>query len=152
MSRLPILLAAAGAALLVALLLVGCGGHKTPPSAEQVARSWSAALNIAHDQTAANLFANGAKIIQVTELTLATHAEAVHWNEGLPCGGKIVSVTHESATDVLVVFVLQTRPLHICGGPGDKAAAIFRVRDGKIVLWHEVAVPPPHAGGGGTII
>jgi hypothetical protein len=143
MARIPTALAAS----LAVLLLSGCGGHKTPPSAEQVARSWSAALNIAHDQTAASLFANGAKIIQVTELTLATHAEAVHWNEGLPCGGKIVSVTRRSATDVLVVFVRKARPLHVCGGPGDKAAAIFRVRDGKIVLWHEVDVPPPAPGG-----
>jgi len=150
MTRIPILLAAVGAALLPALLLVGCGGHKTPASPEQVARSWSAALNRAHDQAAASLFADGAKIIQAGELTLATHAEAVHWNEGLPCGGKILSVTRRSATDVLVVFSLEERPLHICDGPGQKAAAIFRVRDGKIVLWHETDVPPP--AGGGTII
>ena len=38
-------------------------------------------------------------------------------------------------------FVLGERPKHHCDGPGTKAAALFVVRNGKIVLWQQVAVP-----------
>jgi len=129
--------------------LVGCGGHGTR-SAEDVARSWSAALDRNDNEAAGWLFADGAKIVQNGELVLATHADAVRWNASLPCGGKIVSVSARGKTDVLVVFRLAERPEHRCDGPGAEAAALFRVRDGKIVLWHQTEVPPP--GGGGTPI
>ena len=137
------------AILLAALLVAGCGGHRAQ-SAEQVARSWSAALDRSDNEAAARLFADGARIVQNGELTFATHADAVRWNAGLPCGGKIVSVSRRNATDVLVVFSLEGRPRHACDSPGQKAAALFRVRDGKIVLWHQTDVPPP--SGDGTII
>ena len=59
------------------------------------------------------------------------------------CRGAIVSVTTQSKTDVLVVFKLGERPRHRCDGPGARTAALFRVRDGKIVLWHQTQAPPP---------
>jgi hypothetical protein len=136
-------------ALAALLLLAGCGGPK-PASPEQVARSWSAALDRSDNEAAALLFAHGARIVQNGELTLSTHADAVRWNAALPCGGKIVSVSRRNSVDVLVVFSLEERPQHACDAPGQKAAALFRVRDGKIVLWHQTDVPPP--GGGGTIV
>ncbi len=137
-------------ALVVSLLAItGCGSHKAQ-SPEQVARSWSASLDRNDNQSAGRLFADGARVVQNTEFVFATHADAVRWNAELPCGGKILSVSRESATDVLVVFKLQSRPHHACDGPGQKAAALFRVRDGKIVLWHQTEVPPP-AGNGQTI-
>ena len=48
---------------------------------------------------------------------------------------------------VVATFVLGKRPKHRCDGPGQKAAALFVVRRGKIVLWEQVAVPaePPTA-------
>lgn len=79
-------------------------------------------------------------------LTLRTHSDAVKWNAALPCGGKIISITTQSRNDVLVVFLLDHRPGHACDGPGEKAAAIFRVRDGKIVLWHQTEVPAAVTG------
>jgi hypothetical protein len=136
--------------LLVALLvLAGCGGHKAQ-TAEQVARSWSAALDRSDNDAAARLFADGAQIVQNGELVLSTHADAVHWNAGLPCGGEIISVSRRNATDVLVVFKLEGRPRHACDTPGQQAAALFRVRGGKIVLWHQTDVPPA-ADSGQTI-
>jgi hypothetical protein len=131
------------------VFLVGCGAHK-PASPEQVARAWSAALDRNDNEAAARLFDNGAQIVQNTELVLSSHADAVRWNAALPCGGKITSVSLRSATDVLVVFTLENRPRHACDGPGQQAAALFRVRGGKIVLWHQTAVPPP-SGGGTTV-
>jgi hypothetical protein len=142
MSRPTILLAAL-------IVLAGCGGHKTQ-TAEQVARNWSAALDRSDNEAAARLFANGAQIVQNGELVFSTHADAVRWNAGLPCGGQILSVSRRSATDVLVIFKLEGRPRHACDTPGQQAAALFRVRDGKIVLWHQTDVPPA-ADNGQTI-
>jgi hypothetical protein len=146
MVRTTILLTATVVALLV---LAGCGSHKAQ-SPEQVARSWSASLDRNDNESAGRLFADGARVVQNTEFVFATQADAVRWNAELPCGGKILSISHEDATDVLVVFKLQSRPQHACDAPGQKAAALFRVRDGKIVLWHQTDVPPP-AGNGQTI-
>jgi hypothetical protein len=48
-------------------------------------------------------------------------------------------------TRVLVVFDLTERPHHQCDAPGAQAAPLFQVDHGKIVLWHQTAVPsgPP---------
>ena len=139
------------AAILLALLaLAGCGGHgaRSPAS---VARAWSAALDRNDNEAAARLFADDAKIVQGGELVLSDHAAAVQWNAMLPCGGSIESVTTESKTDVLVVFKLDERPEHRCDGPGTRTAAIFRVRDGKIVLWHQTDAPPLGSSPGGEL-
>jgi limonene-1,2-epoxide hydrolase len=128
------------------LLLAGCGGHAAQ-SPESVARAWSAALDRNDNERAARLFAGDAKIVQGGELVLRDHAAAVRWNAMLPCGGTILSVTTQSKTDVLVVFRLGERPDHRCDGPGVRAAALFRVRDGKIVLWHQTQAPPPNGSG-----
>jgi hypothetical protein len=59
----------------------------------------------------------------------------------------VIGVMPHGKDDVLVIFKLGDRPNHACDGPGDEAAALFRVRDGKIVLWHETAVPRQHPDG-----
>ncbi|HZQ80839.1 MAG TPA: hypothetical protein VFB25_02560 [Gaiellaceae bacterium] len=128
-----------GAIALLALALAGCGGHAASP--ESVARAWSAALDRNDNEGAAKLFAPGAQVVQQGVLSLKSHRQAVTWNAGLPCGGRIVSVQPEASNSVLVVFSLTNRPHHVCDGPGDAAAAIFTVVHGKIVLWHET--PPP---------
>jgi hypothetical protein len=131
------------AILVAALALTACGGHDSP-SAESVARAWSAALDRSDDEAAANLFAPGAEVIQSEETVLANHADAVTWNAGLPCGGRIEKVIHRASDEVIVVFGLDERPRHTCDAPGAEAAAIFRVEHGKIVLWHQT-VPPDEA-------
>jgi limonene-1,2-epoxide hydrolase len=133
------------AAILAAVAVVtACGGHRAP-SAESVARAWSAALNRSDDQAAAKLFAPSARVIQNGELVLRTHGDAVTWNRALPCGGRVERVILQADDQVLVVFRLTERPAHECDAPGQDAAAVFRVRDGKIVLWHQTPVPeePP---------
>ena len=130
---------------LVPLLLAsGCGGGKAR-SPEQVVRAWSDAVNANRNDAAADLFAADAKVVQSEELVLHTHADAVRWNEALPCAGAIDSVTTRDNGDLLVTFTLGERPQHRCDGPGSEAAAIFRVAGGKISLFHQTDVP-----GGGT--
>ena len=124
---------------LVLPALTGCGSH--PRSAGDVARAWSAALDRGDDEGAARLFAPGAQIVQNGSIVLETHGDALRWNEALPCGGSITSVTLRGAGEVLVVFKLTQRPRHRCDAPGSKAAALFTVHNGKIVLWHQTTVP-----------
>jgi limonene-1,2-epoxide hydrolase len=127
--------------LLSATVLVGCGS--TPPSAESVVRAWSQELNTGDNNDAAKLFAPGAEIVQAgTTLRLNTEAQAVAWNAALPCSGRIVSIT-TSGNLTRATFILGDRPDHKCDGPGQKATAIFRVRKGKIVLWHQTSTAPP---------
>jgi hypothetical protein len=126
--------------LLLALALTACGSHKAQ-TPEQVARAWSAALNRDDNAAAGALFAKDAQVIQGDVTLLHTKFEATHWNSLLPCGGEIVGISPQGKDEVLVVFRLQERKFHVCDGPGDKAAALLRVHDGKIVLWHQV--PPP---------
>ena len=128
------------ATALALLALTGCGGSRSA-SAEDVVRAWSAALDRNDNERAARLFANGAQIVQNGEQTLGTHADAVRWNAGLPCGGRISRLEVHGKTEVLAIFELQARPQHRCDGVGARAAALFRVEHGLIVLWHQTAVP-----------
>jgi limonene-1,2-epoxide hydrolase len=131
---------------LSAIALVGCGGA-AGPSPESVVRAWSAALDRNDNEAAGRLFASGATIVQGGSIHLETHADAVRWNAELPCGGRIESLHRRAGGDVIAIFTLVQRPQHRCDAPGTKAAALFTVRGGKIVLWHQTDVPPPSAGG-----
>jgi hypothetical protein len=132
------------AATLLMALLAACGGGKSSP--ESVVRAWSKALNAGDNQGAADLFAPNAEIVQgPVVLRLRTHADAVVWNAGLPCSGKIVALSTRGAT-VTATFLLGNRPTSACDGPGHRTTAVFRIHGGKIVLWHHVpsaASPPP---------
>jgi hypothetical protein len=133
--RLPLVLP-----LLSAGVLAGCGS--TPPSAESVVRAWSQQLNVGDNQGAAKLFAPGAEIVQAgTTLRLNTQAEAIAWNAALPCSGRIVSIK-SSGNTTRATFILGNRQKSKCDGPGQKATAIVRVKNGKIVLWHQTSATP----------
>jgi limonene-1,2-epoxide hydrolase len=141
------------AILAMTATLAACGGHATR-SPEAAARAWSAALNRADDEAAASLFAAKTEIVQNGEIVLQTHRDAVRWNAGLPCGGHILRIIRERKNQVLVVFRLIERPGHHCDAPGIEAAAVFRVEDGKIVLWRQTFPPdePPAPTGEGPSI
>ena len=132
------------AAACVLALLAGCGGGRPSPSS--IVRAWSKALDAGDNDAAADLFAPNAQVVQGSVVTrLRTHADAIVWNAGLPCSGKIVALSTSGAT-VTATFLLGDRPTSACDGPGHRATAVFRIRGGKIVLWHQVpetASPPP---------
>jgi limonene-1,2-epoxide hydrolase len=109
----------------------------------RVVRAWSKALDANRNRAAARLFAPNARVVQGGyELLLKTHAIAVAFNASLPCAGKIVRI-QVHGNRAVATFVLGERPKHTCDGPGQKAAALFVVRHGKIVLWEQVPVPAP---------
>ena len=112
------------------------GGH---PSPESVVRAWSEAINSNDSAGAARLFADGARVVQGDDVRrLETFSEARAWNASLPCGGRIVRLAARGDT-VRATFVLgDRRERNGCDGPGERAQALFRVRDGLIVLWHQL--------------
>ena len=135
---------ALGAVLVVAAAGSGAASAAhAAASPAQVARAWSAALNANHNEAAAALFAPNAEIIEGTAtVRLTSRKLAIEFNASLPCAGRIIAL--QGTKDAAVAtFVLGHRPGHTCDGPGQKAAALFIVRNGKIVVWERVAVPKP---------
>jgi SnoaL-like domain len=119
-----------------AALVVGCGGGS--PSPESVVRAWNESINSGDNEAAAELFAPGAEVIQAgRSLTLETEAQAVRFNASLPCSAEIVELRAEGEM-VTATFLLADRGETQCDGPGTHVEAAFRVRDGKIVLWHQL--------------
>jgi hypothetical protein len=131
-------------ALAFAAVLTGCSSNG--PSSGSVVRAWSQELNSGDNDAAAKLFAPGAEIVQGgTTIRLDTHAQAVAWNAALPCSGKIVSIKTKGDL-TRATFVLGDRQTSKCDGPGEKATALFRVKKGKIVLWHQTGSTPVPTG------
>ena len=132
-------------ALVVLALATGCGGGGGS-SPETVVRQWSDALNAGDNEGAADLFANGAQVVQGRSVFfLQSHADAVRFNSALPCSGKIVEVQTKADT-ATATFLLGNRTTHRCETPGQEAVAAFKVLHGKIVLWHQLpspTTPPP---------
>jgi limonene-1,2-epoxide hydrolase len=125
----------------------GSGAAAATATPTQVVRAWSKALNTNDNQAAANLFAHNALIVEGSmSVPLSSHTLAVAFNESLPCAGKIVALDVKGSS-VTATFVLGHRPKHTCDGPGAKAAALFVVRNGKIVHWERVPVPKPKSPG-----
>jgi limonene-1,2-epoxide hydrolase len=129
-------------ALLGAVLFVlAAGTAQATATPEQVVHAWSHALNRNDNVAAARLFALNARVVQPgVDVRLSSRGLAVGFNNALPCAGKVVDLRVAGAR-VLATFLLGERPKHRCDAPGQKAAALFVVRDGKIVLWKQVPVP-----------
>lgn len=141
------LLALAG---VLAVAAAGSGAAiaaRSSASPAAVARAWSKALNANDNVRAAELFAPNARIVQrAVDVRLTSRALAIAFNASLPCAGRVVAVTVQGNRAV-ATFVLGERPKHRCDAPGVKAAALFVVRGGKIILWEQIAVSKPNAGG-----
>jgi hypothetical protein len=114
---------------------------------EEIVRAWSRALNAGDNEAAADLFAPRALVIQ-GELAaeLVTHADAVAFNESLPCSGEVTEISTEGEI-VTAVFVLGNRPTSDCDAPpGTRAAAQFLIRGGKILAWRQIPAPEDDPG------
>jgi limonene-1,2-epoxide hydrolase len=123
------------------LVMAAAGTAQAAATPASVVRAWSRALNTNDNERAALLFARNARVVQPgVDVRLNTHALAVAFNAALPCAGRIVEI-RVSGNRATATFVLGERPKHRCDAPGVKAAALFVVRRGKIVLWQQVPVP-----------
>jgi hypothetical protein len=136
----------AAVTLLVVLLVppsASAAPVDSPAAAKRIVRAWSTRLNAYDNVGIARLFARPATFVQGgTALRLETSADIALWHRLLPCAGRIASIAvkGEYAT---AVFVLANGRNRRCDAPGQKAAAVFRIRNGKIVSWAQVPVPEP---------
>jgi hypothetical protein len=129
-------------AALLAAPAAGASASDSPAETKRIVRAWSARLNAFDNEGIAKLFARPAIFLQGgAAYRLRTTADIALWHRLLPCAGRIVSITvkGELAT---AVFVLANGKKRHCDAPGAKAAAVFRVHNGKIVSWAQVPVPP----------
>lgn len=127
----------------VVLALAAAGTAQAAATPAEVVHAWSKALNANHNVAAADLFAHNARVLQPgVDVRLNSHALAVAFNASLPCAGRIIAVAVKGDR-ATATFVLGERPKHRCDAPGAKAAAVFTVRNGKIVQWQQIPVPPP---------
>jgi hypothetical protein len=127
-------------AVVFAIALTGCGDSPEDPTA--IVERWSQAINSGDDESAADLFADEAMVIQGGQsITLASHEDALSFNASLPCGGTIVERSLDG-DEVTATFTLTQRPEHTCDGPGQTAVAVFQITDGKIVVWRQLPAPP----------
>ncbi len=113
-----------------------------PPKPAAIVRAWSKALNANDNVAAGKLFAANAQVIQApVTVRLTSPGLATAFNASLPCAGTIVDIVVRG-NRATATFVLGHRPGHTCtAAKGEKAAALFVVRNGKIVLWEQVPVP-----------
>jgi hypothetical protein len=118
---------------------------------EAVVRAWSRALNAGDNDALARLFALPALIAQGDRIgEFTTYEEIAMFHSGLPCSGTVVEITF-GTDEALAVFELGDRGDVACdAAPGQRAAARFVFRGGKIVAWQQVPVPGEEPGQTGT--
>lgn len=122
-------------AVSIVALLAGCGGSRSP---EHVVRAWSKAFNTGDNNGAADLFAAGAKVIAGDSIrVLRNRDQAVAFNAGLPCSGRIIKLKAAGA-EVTAMFELADRATHRCRGVGEHGSILFHIRDGKIVVFDQI--------------
>ena len=103
--------------------------------------TWSRLLNADDNRGVARLFSLPARFSQGPDTyRLRTYAQIAAWHAGLPCSGKIVSLSL-SGRYVTAVFRLGNRGQSLCDAPGSLAAARFGIAHGKIVSWQQLPTP-----------
>ena len=106
-----------------------------------VVHAWSVRLNAGDNAGVARLFSVPALVIQGPyAYRLRTRKQVALWYSGLPCSGRVVSVTIRGRF-ATAVFRLGDRGKTSCDAPGTLAAARFEIVNGKIVRWEQVPVP-----------
>jgi hypothetical protein len=117
-------------------------GDADPADVEVIA-AWIAALTEGDVDAAADYFAipsiaqNGPVQVRIND-----HADAVAFNESLPCGAEVVAA-ESTGEKTIVTFELSERPGGGCGpGAGGTARTSFVIENGKIVEWWRLGDPP----------
>jgi hypothetical protein len=130
------------------------GAATSPTSARQmkaIVHAWSNRLNAGDNAGVAHLFALPSIVAQGSyAFRFHTYAQLAQWHSGLPCSGRVVSITVRGR-NATVVFRLGNRGATHCDAPGTLAAARFEIVNGKIVLWQQVPVPEKKPSGPSVI-
>jgi hypothetical protein len=136
------IVACAVLAAALGLSSVGAASADTPAEAKRIVRAWSTRLNAYDNAGVARLFAHPATFVQAgLAFRLQTAADIALWHQLLPCAGRVVSITVKGDR-ATAVFLLANGRNRRCDASGQKAAAVFRIRGGKIRTWTQIPVPP----------
>ena len=121
----------------------GADLDRANPEDVEVIAAWIAALTAGDTESAADYFAipsvaqNGP-----LEVRIRDHADAVAFNESLPCGAEVIEA-ETSGEKTIATFELSERPGGGCGpGAGGTARTSFVIENGKIVEWWRLNDPP----------
>ena len=122
-------------------------GVAPPPTPKPVTRAerlvikgWSDSLRHGKVSAAARYFSVPAKVSDdsATWIPLTTPAEVMAFNQGLPCGAKLMNVRRGPDNFVVGTFRLTERKgagANCAGGVGGTAAVAFLIRDEHIEQW-----------------
>ncbi len=107
----------------------------------QVISDWIGALTEGDTEAAAGYFAIPSNVENGSPAKLEKAADAIAFNESLPCGGELVAA--ETTGDfTTATFELTERPGGDCGsGTGGEASTSFVIENGEITDWRRVANP-----------
>jgi hypothetical protein len=106
-----------------------------------VIRGWANAVRRNQHARATAYFTVPAIVAQGVAIRLTTAAGVRRFNSELPCGAKLVAVTHEGRY-LIGRFRLTQRPDHVCTTPGAMVRVAFFMRARKIAEWRQVPNTP----------
>ncbi len=121
-------------------------GQPADPGDLKVVKRWLAALTEGDIPAAADTFADGTVVQNLTPpMRLADRAARVAFNEQFPCGAEIVDASSVKGY-LVVTYRLTDRADSPCDGPGGKAAGTIKVEGGKMTEWYRLPDPPGDDG------
>lgn len=119
-------------------------GAAADPEQLKVVQRWLAALTNADIEAAADTFADGAVVQNLTApLKLEDRSARITFNRSFPCGAE-ASAASSVKGYLIVVYRLTDRRGSGCDGPGGSAASTIKVEGGRMTEWYRLPNP---AGG-----
>ena len=120
-------------------------GGPVTSAEKRVIRGWSDELRHSHLDAASRYFTIPSVVSPtgIDAATLSTRADVKEFNDGFPCGAKLVKVRRSVDHFVIGTFKLTERPGKKCDGPGNLAAVAFLIRGHRIQQWVRAPDPVP---------
>jgi hypothetical protein len=106
-----------------------------------VIAGWANALRKGNVERAASYFALPAIVAQSDTIQLATRDDARAFNEGLPCGARLLEVQHDGRY-IVGTFRLTDKPGQTCLTPGQLVRVAFVIQRRHFTEWRQVPDTP----------
>jgi hypothetical protein len=127
--------------------------HKQPKPTQRdaerlrpVIAGWANALRHGNVERAASYFALPAIVAQSDTIQLATRDDARAFNEGLPCGARLLEVQHDGRY-IVGTFRLTNKPGQTCLTPGQLVRVAFVIQGRHFTEWRQIPDTPGAAPG-----
>jgi hypothetical protein len=112
---------------------------------KRIIRGWSDELRHGHVDAASRYFTVPSVVSStgIDAATLSSRADVKQFNDGFPCGAKLVKVRRSVKHFVIGTFTLTERPGKTCDGPGNLAEVAFLIHRHHIQQWVRAPDPEP---------